>query len=136
MVSAAEMSRSLGSSTVSGSALSTARSASLPTERAIDGLSMMGPPERLASRPPRCVVARRQALLGEQFSAPEPSLCHAPPTFLVLGLTGEFGHQLAFSGVLQELFRRVDRDHHSFSFFDAPNPTNRIQRLAFRASGS
>src|SRR5436309_7638713 len=38
--------------------------------------------------------------------------------------------------MLQKLFRRVERDHHSFSFFDAPIPVIRIQTFAPRASGS
>jgi hypothetical protein len=75
---------------------------------------MMGPPQRGGSGPPgRRIVARRQALLCEQFSAPKPSLRHAPPGILVLGLACKFGHQLAFSGVLQKFFRRVHRGYYS-----------------------
>jgi hypothetical protein len=74
----------------------------------------MGPPKRGDSGPPgRRIVARRQALLCEQFSTPKPSLRHAPPSILVLGLACKFGHQLAFSGVLQKFFRRVHRGYYS-----------------------
>src|SRR5271166_7076404 len=82
-------------------------------------LSMMSPPQRRAFGPSvRRIVARRQGLLCEQFSTPQPSLRHAPPSLLVLGLAGELGHQLAFSGMLQKLFRRVHRRYYSLSFSD------------------
>ena len=84
---------------------------------------MMSPPQRRGSRPlVRRIVTRSQALLGEQFSAPKPSFRHAPPSFLVLGLAGRSGHQLAFGGMLQKLVRWVDRDHYSFSFFTPRSP--------------
>ena len=83
----------------------------------------MSPPQRRGSRPlVRRIVTRSQALLGEQFSAPKPSFRHAPPSFLVLGLAGRSGHQLAFGGMLQKLVRWVDRDHYSFSFFTPRSP--------------
>jgi hypothetical protein len=84
---------------------------------------MMSPPQGRASRSlGRHIVARRQAFLCEQFGTPKPSLCHAPPSILVFRLAGKFGHQLAFSGVLQEFFRRVHGDHYSLLFSDAPTP--------------
>jgi hypothetical protein len=100
-----------------------------PRQSTLSGSSMMSPPKgRASGSPGRRIVARRQALLREQFSTPEPSLRHAPPSLLVLRLAGKFGHQLAFGGVLQELFRRVHRDHYSLLFFsDAPIPVATIQ---------
>jgi hypothetical protein len=90
--------------------------------------SMMRPPQRCASGPlVRRIVARRQGLLREQFSAPQPSLSHAPPGLLVLGLAGELGHQLAFGGMLQKFFGRAHRGYDSLS--DAPDPRRQNTEL-------
>src|SRR5436190_3214240 len=82
---------------------------------------MVSPPQRRCPLARR-IIARSQALLGEQFSAPEPSFGHASPTLLVLGLASGFRHQLAFGGMLQKLFRRVERDHALVLFLTPRSP--------------
>jgi hypothetical protein len=83
--------------------------------------------------PYRRASAGRNFLVFGSFSALKPSLSHPIPRAFISGISGGFGHLLAFGGMFQKLVSRIDRCHRR-SLLGFPVPVGHLECLTRRTT--